>query len=294
MTTERHQPLVSVLMTVYNREAFLAEAIESVLANTYPHWELIITDDQSKDGSLQIAKRYAEKDARIKVFLNEENLGDYPNRNKAASYATGAYLKYVDADDLLYPFGLEQLIHYMEQFPDAGYGLCSLQQDKKSIYPFQLSPRETYTRHYIQNIPVFYKAPLSSIIRRSVFEAESGFANVRHFGDFELWLRLSKKYPIVLMPQGIAWYRSSEGQEAAVRQKNPLNALKTFKAGLSHIEAGDCPLPMHDQLKVATNYKQQIASLILFSYRKLDFKKAKELKLYSGMSFYEILNYKVR
>lgn len=144
----QEQPLVSVLMTAYNREKYIAAAIESVLASTYSNFELIITDDQSKDHTAEIAKRYAEKDKRIKVFINEQNLGDYPNRNKAASYAQGKYLKYVDADDAIYPWGLQLLVQMMEQFPEAGWGLCSLEQDVQRPFPFQLSPIEAYRYHY--------------------------------------------------------------------------------------------------------------------------------------------------
>lgn len=286
------QPLVSVLMTVYNREEFLAAAIESVLASTYKNWELIITDDQSKDNSLEIAKSYAPKDDRIKVYLNEQNLGDYPNRNKAASYAKGKYLKYVDADDMIYPSGLELLVNYMEQFPDAGFGLCSLEQDSERMFPFQLKPREIYVRNYIQNKLVFNKAPLSSIIRRSVFEKENGFAMVRHFGDFEMWLRLSKKYNLVLMPHGIVWYRVSEGQEASIRKKNPLNALKTFMAAIAHIDSSDCPLTNPEKETVISKYNKLIASLILFNYRKGNMAQAIELKSYSKLSFYDVLRHK--
>ncbi|MBN2662839.1 MAG: glycosyltransferase family 2 protein, partial [Bacteroidales bacterium] len=100
----QNNPFVSVLMTAYNREKYIAEAIESVIASTYQNWELIIVDDGSKDKTVEIAKQYEAKDPRIKVYINEKNLGDYPNRNKAASYAKGKYLKFVDADDLIYPF----------------------------------------------------------------------------------------------------------------------------------------------------------------------------------------------
>ena len=98
---------VSILTTVYNRDKYLAACINSVLASSYQDWELIIVDDVSTDTSLAISKSYEQKDARIKVYVNDKNLGDYPNRNKAASYAKGKYLKYLDADDLIYPRGLE-------------------------------------------------------------------------------------------------------------------------------------------------------------------------------------------
>jgi glycosyltransferase involved in cell wall biosynthesis len=97
MISNTTKPLVSVLMTVYNREKYISEAIESVMASTYQNWELIIVDDRSKDTSVEIARHYETQDKRIKVYVNEANLGDYPNRNKAASYAEGKYLKYVDA-----------------------------------------------------------------------------------------------------------------------------------------------------------------------------------------------------
>ncbi len=76
-------------MTTYNREKYLVQAVESVLASTYENFELIIVDDQSKDRSLAIAQELAAKDTRIRVVLNEKNMGDYPNRNKAASLRRG-------------------------------------------------------------------------------------------------------------------------------------------------------------------------------------------------------------
>jgi glycosyltransferase involved in cell wall biosynthesis len=117
------EPKVSILTTVYNHEKYLAACIESVLASSYLDWEMIIVDDQSKDSSVAIAQSYEAKDSRIKVYVNEHYLGDYPNRNKTASYAKGKYLKYVDADDMIYPHGLEIMVQTMEQFPEADFGL---------------------------------------------------------------------------------------------------------------------------------------------------------------------------
>ena len=113
------QPLVSVLMTAYNREMYIGEAIESVLASTYSNFELIIVDDVSSDNTLAIVQRYAERDNRIRVYVNESNLGDYPNRNQAARYASGKYIKYLDSDDKIFDFGLEYCITQMEKNPEA-------------------------------------------------------------------------------------------------------------------------------------------------------------------------------
>jgi glycosyltransferase involved in cell wall biosynthesis len=137
---------VSILTTVYNREKYLAACIESVLASSYQDWELIIVDDVSSDASVAIAQRYEKKDPRIKVYINEKNLGDYPNRNKAASYAKGKYLKYLDADDIIYPHGLEVMVHTMEQFPEAALGISQKVAEDIKPYPFVMQPQETFTR----------------------------------------------------------------------------------------------------------------------------------------------------
>ena len=103
-------PLVSVLMTAYNREIYIAQAIESVLQSTYTNFELIIVDDGSTDSTLSIAKKYAEADERVYVYQNETNLGDYNNRNRAASLAKGMLYKYLDSDDVIYPCSIEIII----------------------------------------------------------------------------------------------------------------------------------------------------------------------------------------
>lgn len=206
------RPLVSVLMTAYNRERYIGQAIESVVASSYPNWELIIVDDRSKDQTIPIAESYAVKDDRIRIYINEQNLGDYPNRNKAASYARGKYLKYVDADDYMYPWGLDILVTCMEKFPDAGWGLCSLGQIVEQPYPVMLSPKESYEFHYFGR-GLFHKAPLSSIIRKSAFEEIDGFSNLRMVGDSDMWHRMAARFPVVLMPDGIVWYREHDSQE---------------------------------------------------------------------------------
>ena len=281
-------PLVSVLMTAYNREKYITEAIESVIASTYQNWELIIVDDQSKDRSVEIARCYEAKDDRIKVYINEKNLGDYPNRNRAACYANGKYLKYVDADDLIYPYGLEQLVFYMEQFPDAGYGLCSLEQDKINQYPFQLSPKEAYERHYFKT-PLFHKAPLSAIIKKEAFDKVGGFTGKQHLGDFEMWHLLSQKYPVVLMPHGMVWYREHEGQQMNDNRTDPYVPFKYLLNGLEQLNSIVCPLSKNDQQKAITRQHKMIARAILSAAKHHSIKKAMELKKASGFSFWQII-----
>jgi glycosyltransferase involved in cell wall biosynthesis len=261
-----HTPIVSVLMTIYNREKYIADAIESVLNSTYKHWELIIVDDGSNDKSLEIARSYEVKDARIQVFRNAKNLGDYANRNKAASYAKGKYLKYVDGDDLIYPHGLEIMVGMMEKFPEAGWGLMSLAQDNERIYPFSLEPKEIYRFNYFKQM-IFHKAPLSSIIKKEVFDQAGGFQNVRHFGDYDLWHRLALFSPLVLMPQGMVWWRKHQDQENQKRKSNPLIGIYTINSAIKSINSNSCPLNNQEkeiiQKKLRNNKLNQIRKQII-------------------------------
>jgi glycosyltransferase involved in cell wall biosynthesis len=284
----KNQPLVSVLMPSYNSEKFIGIAIQSVLNSTYTNFELIVTDDNSTDNTYYIAKSFEEKDKRVKVYLNDKNYGDYPNRNKAASYAKGIYLKYVDHDDFIYPYGLEQLVHYMEQFPDAGYGLCSLDQDDNQIYPFELNPEEAYIRNYFQS-SLFHKAPLSSIIKRDAFESVGGFTGKPFLGDFEFWHIISQKYKLVLMPQGIVWYRRHENQESKKLEKNSIQAFNYLVFGKQLVESEECPLDKISKRKVIDDYENKQVKAILSAGKHHSIKKALELKKESGMSFLTIL-----
>ena len=99
---ENKNPLVSVLMTAYNREKYIAEAIESVLASTYTNFELIIIDDGSVDNTVQIIESFvALHSQNIKFFKNESNLGLVGNWNKCIDLATGDWIKFVFQDDYI-------------------------------------------------------------------------------------------------------------------------------------------------------------------------------------------------
>jgi glycosyltransferase involved in cell wall biosynthesis len=252
-------PLVSVLMTAYNREKYLAYAIESVLASTYRNWELIIVDDVSKDRTFELATSYAEKDERVRAFRNEKNLGDYGNRNQAAAHARGKYLKYVDADDYIYPWGLEILVRLMEENPTAGWGLCSLIQVPEKPYPILLNGRQAYESHYGGN-EIFNKAPLSAILRKDAFVSVGGFSGIRMAGDFEMWHRMALHYPVLLMPDGIVWYREHGEQEV----NSHLQFLATYEAiRHKYLTHPECPLPPGASKEIIRKRKRVLRRLIL-------------------------------
>src|SRR5258708_25007423 len=94
-------PTASVLLTAYNREQYIAQSIESVLGQSWGDFELLVVDDRSTDGTLDIARRYERLDSRVRVIANETNRGQFANRNYAASLARAPFLKFHASDDLM-------------------------------------------------------------------------------------------------------------------------------------------------------------------------------------------------
>jgi glycosyltransferase involved in cell wall biosynthesis len=251
----KEQPLVSVLMTAYNREKYIADSIESVLASTYINFELIIVDDCSTDNTVAIVKSYEAKDSRVRVYVNEVNLTDYVNRNKAASYANGKYIKYVDSDDLIYFHCLEVMVRFMEQCPEAGFGLGTNRENK--IMPFILSPKEIYLSHFT-GARHFDRGPLGAIIKRKVFNDIGGFSGARFIGDLELWIKLSRYYNMAVLPNDLFYYRTHIDSEAAIESGSTKEYSKIRRNVLfNSLKHPDCPLNVEEVLLAKKLYKKK-------------------------------------
>ena len=108
------EELVSIITPCYNGGKYISETIDSVIAQTYPNWEMIIVDDGSKDNSAEIVNAYVEKDARIK-YLKQENAGSAAARNNGIRTAQGQYIALLDADDLWENNFLEEQIKFMKE-----------------------------------------------------------------------------------------------------------------------------------------------------------------------------------
>jgi glycosyltransferase involved in cell wall biosynthesis len=269
-------PIVSVLMTSFNREKYIAEAIESVLASTYKDFELIIVDDVSTDATVAIAEKYAKQDGRIKVYKNQNNLGDYKNRNRAASYAVGKYLKYVDSDDLIYPWGLESMLYCMEKFPEAAYGLVSYGLKRNQPFPILLAPAEAYYSFYFEGSMII-TGPTGSIIKRDVFEAVNAFSGNPYIGDTEMWLKLSSKYKMVAMPLDTVWWRQHDNQQFKEGSTNNYYELNSYNMYLDALLSSNCPFTEPYRNNAIRNVKNRFSRNILLLLAKGKFKKAKLL-----------------
>ena len=178
-------PLISVVTPCYNGEEFLEQCIESVLAQSYGEFEYIIVDNQSTDGSLEIAERYARQDSRIRVVRNESFLPQLANFNHAVSQISekSRYCKIVQADDWIYPDCLSRMIELATKNPKIGiissYTLLDY-GDRSAVYltglPYRLNvlPGPKACRLYLDGKDHFGN-PSVQMIRSDIIRASKPF-----------------------------------------------------------------------------------------------------------------------
>ncbi|MEJ8816962.1 glycosyltransferase family 2 protein [Lacibacter sp. H407] len=266
---QAEQLLVSVLMTAYNREKFIGEAIESVLASTYTNFELIIVDDLSVDGTVEIAQSFAAKDQRIRVYKNERNLGDYGNRNKAASFAKGDYLMYVDSDDQILYNGIELCVSAMQMFPEAGFGIHVKGSDTSN--PVLINPTKAIHEHFFDQ-PFLVCGPGGTIQKRSFFKSigeyptKYGPANDMYYN-----LKAASQASIVKLPFDFMIYRRHEGQEINNQFSYLSNGYLYLRDAIKELN-----LPITEDAKrwiLKKNDRRMVVNLAMFFFRGFNLKK---------------------
>lgn len=282
-------PTLSILTTVYNRANYLAECIESILNSSFQDWELIIVDDCSKDNSFQIMEEYAKKDIRITAYKNENNLGDYPNRNKAASYATGKYIKYLDADDTLYRFSLEIMVQAMEKFPEANIGLSHNIFYPNQPFPFLSSSKEALY-NFFMGTSALGVGPTEAIIKNEAFKNVGGFSGKQYIGDMELWLKLAKGSPVVSLPPALAYWRQHEDQQIVSERKN-VDILKIRHLHKLKVLDEISDILTEEEKRKALKYTKFRYARMLWNYVLFQQKIRTALKLYknSKLTLLEVL-----
>jgi len=178
------EPLVSIITPVYNTEKYLAECIESILAQTYQNWEYIIVNNCSTDRTLEIAKKYAEKDARIRIHNNQKFFTLIQNHNVAFQQISprSGYCKVVHADDWLFPDCIAKMVEVGEKYPSVSiigsYRLDDVWVNCDGLpYPSTIvSGREICRSTFLGNIYVF-GSPTTTLIRSNFIKNRKPFYN---------------------------------------------------------------------------------------------------------------------
>lgn len=219
-------------MPLYNSEAYISEAINSVINQTYLNWELILIDDASTDKTFKIAESFINENSKIKLLKNKENLGAAMSRNKGIEIAKGSYVAFLDADDLWKPEKLQAQLSFMktehcdvcfssyEQINEDG---TSLNKEIKALSI--LSYKKLLKSNYIGNLTGVYNVKSLGKIMAP---------NLRKRQDWLLWLTAIKKSakPALGIQESLAYYRVRENSMSS----NKFNLIKhnywVYKKGL--------------------------------------------------------------
>ncbi len=204
--------LISVIMPVYNSSEFLAEAIESVLHQTYTNWELVIVDDGSQDSSYAIAQEYQHADKRI-VLHQQENSGPSSARNTAVTMAKGELIAMLDPDDVMLPTRLQEQIDFLRKHSDVSVVSCLCNYVDRNNRVLGTNYTDILTvedcKKYVnENKIVFCLHSGATLYREAFLKVGSYKEDVFYTQDLDLWNRLVEAgYYLVVIPKILVNYR---------------------------------------------------------------------------------------
>lgn len=225
------QPEISIYMAVYNGEKYLGEALDSILAQTFKNFELIIADDGSTDGSLEIAKKYEKQDTRIKVF-SFLHRGVVKTQNDAIKHTNpcSKYLVNHDSDDISLSERFELQKHFLDFHPGVGVvgGAMEVIDDqnvflgKRGVFV----EHEIIKAHLLVNNFSFYHP--TTMVRRNLMQELGGYNEERELAeDYDLWWRFSHLSHLANLPDVLVRYRRHDKSITMSQRKLQLQmALK--------------------------------------------------------------------
>jgi glycosyltransferase involved in cell wall biosynthesis len=194
------KPEISVIITSYNRGKYISQAIESVINSSFQNFELIISDDCSKDHSYEIACEYAKSDERIKVHRNEINIGDYPNRILSIERSNGDWIKFVDCDDYISPNCLQEMLSFAK-LSKAQFGICAPRITENKL----LDSKEAISSGFLN-----YFGPTGSFFSKKKYQELGGFVNRITVSDWHMWHRFAMDGPIMIFPERLTTWRDHD------------------------------------------------------------------------------------
>lgn len=222
-----NQPLVSIILTSYNYDKYIGQTIESVLSQSYQNWELIVSDDGSRDRSLEII--YSYQDNRIQVLTSETNQGAGQAYNKAYALCQGKYICSLDSDDYIAPDKLEKQVAFLESHPETdilGTFIIEINAKSQIIH-------ETHEAWFNQDLNLNYPENWiwrnhlchSSMMMRKELHDRVGLFNNQliHTPDYEFWIRcFVSQCHFDILTENLTFYRS-HGEN--ITHKNPPRAF---------------------------------------------------------------------
>lgn len=214
-------PTVSVVIPLYNARDVIRETIQSVLAQTWKDYEIVVIDDGSTDGSGEVAREFGS----ALRYIRQENGGVALARNRGIAESTGTYIALLDHDDLWHPTKLEKQVAVLNQRPEVGMVISDVAHIDREGHPMGIigkgyNPSETFARLFVRgNVPT----PSAAMIRRAVLNAVGGLDQAflsAGMDDHELWTRIAAHCEIANVPEPLTYHRNRE--------------IKPARIGLSH------------------------------------------------------------
>lgn len=205
--SDSKSPKVTVFIPVYNREQYVGEAIESILAQTFSDFEILLVDDGSTDSSVNRIRSYS--DPRIRLVCNERNLGIPKTRNKGVELARGQYMAMLDSDDRAYPSRLEKQVAFLDNHPEyaqVGSWCRMMDKDGRLLKKIKRQPVLSDDIH----AQFLFRCAMSnrSIMARTAILQEYGYRNdFPRCQDYELHVRLTKHYKVGNLPECLVYGR---------------------------------------------------------------------------------------
>lgn len=202
--------LVSVITPAYNCAQFIGKTIESVQAQTYDNWEMVIVDDCSTDNTREVVESYSKDDSRVRYICLKENSGAAVARTESMKAAEGEYMAFLDSDDMWKPEKLDKQLAFMREHGRA-FSCTAYEQVDEQGNPLgkviNTIPRTSYNR-LLLDCPVGNSTVMYNVRQMGKFEVP----NIRKRNDDALWLQMLKKEPYIWgMPDILADYRVREG-----------------------------------------------------------------------------------
>lgn len=212
-TRPQQAPLISVLMPAYNCEAYVLEAVSSMLSQSFADFELLAIDDGSTDSTRKLLE--SVHDPRLRLISNERNIGLIGTLNRGLDLATGRYVARMDADDISAPERLEKQVQFLEAHPDVhvlGTMVNLINEQGKVFGAITGYPKDgdAIHRYLLRECCLIHP---SVMFRKDTVLAAGGYsASARHAEDYDLWLRLSDHHEIANLPDKLVSYRMHRNQ----------------------------------------------------------------------------------
>ena len=214
------EKLISIVLPIYNGEKYMGQSIESVIAQTYQNWELLIVDDGSADNTAAIAKEYEEKDDRIHYHKNPQNLRLPRTLNRGFSLTKGDYLTWTSDDNYYYPTALETMVTALErEGKDFCFASCDIiDSEDKIVECIMVSDRSP--KMMVGGNPV----GACFLYSRKAYETVGGYdPELTLVEDFDYWQRISIRFPPVCIPEKLYAYRWHDGALTSTMRKDTFN-----------------------------------------------------------------------